>query len=68
MNGMRTAKMTSIFNAFLSGGLDTFWTHFFLLGGSISAEFAVAAGIILESPKEKACEKRLECGLCLAVF
>jgi hypothetical protein len=35
------------------------FTHVILLGGSIIAEFAVAIGIILESPKEKTFRERL---------
>jgi len=46
-------------NAFWSGGLDAFWPHIILLGTSIAAEFAVALGIILESPKEKACREKV---------
>lgn len=38
---------------FLAGELDPDWTHAVLIGGAILAEFAVAAGIILEAPKEK---------------
>jgi hypothetical protein len=40
---------------FLAGELDPDWTHAALLGGSIAAEFAVAIGIIIESPWSKTC-------------
>jgi hypothetical protein len=40
-------------NAFFSGELDPLLTHIVLLGGAIAAEFAVAIGIVLETPKEK---------------
>jgi hypothetical protein len=35
--------------SFLAGDLNPDWTHAALLGGSIAAEFAVAAGIVIES-------------------
>jgi hypothetical protein len=40
-------------SAFVAGELDPDRTHWILLAGAIAAEFAVAAGIVLESPKEK---------------
>lgn len=56
------AAMISIFNAFVSGQLDSFWTHAVLLGGAIMAEVFVAIGIWLESPKEKSFREWLGLG------
>lgn len=57
--------MTTFFDAFVSGQLDPALTHVTLLGGSILAEFAVAAGIVLESPKEKTLREWAGMGLVL---
>jgi hypothetical protein len=43
--------MPTYITAFISGGMDPFWPHFILLSVSVLSSFAVAAGIILESPK-----------------
>ncbi len=51
--------MFASYHALLSGDLDPSRTHFWLLLGAIACEFAVAAGIILESPKEKDCRERI---------
>lgn len=45
------AAIATDVSAFLSGELEPFWPHFVLLSVSIVSSFAVAAGIILESPK-----------------
>lgn len=55
--------MSTFFNAFVSGELSPLLTHAILLGGAIAAEFAVAAGIILESPKNKTFREWLGLGL-----
>jgi hypothetical protein len=57
--------MLTYFNAFISGELNPLFTHVVLLGGSIIAEFAVAAGIILESPKTKSFREWLGMALVL---
>jgi hypothetical protein len=53
------AAILRYFNAFIAGELNSASTHIILLGGSLVAEFAVAIGIILESPREKSYRERL---------
>src|SRR5277367_5267498 len=38
-------------STFFSGSLDPFWPHVILLSVAILASFAVAIGIVMESPK-----------------
>src|SRR5947209_30875 len=57
--------MLTYVKAFFAGDLDPLLTHIVLLGGSVVAEFAVAIGIILESPKEKSCREIV--GMCLVL-
>jgi hypothetical protein len=42
------AAISTIFNAFISGSLDPYWTHFWLLAGAFTVEIIVAIGIVLE--------------------
>lgn len=55
--------MNSFFAEFISGQLNPPWTHGILLGGAIIAEALVAAGILLESPKDKGFREWLGLGL-----
>ena len=50
---MTIEAIHSLAISFLAGETDPTWTHATLLGGSIAAEFAVAAGIIIETPWPK---------------
>jgi hypothetical protein len=43
--------MPTYFSQFFSGGVDATWPHAILLSITVLASFAVAAGIIFESPK-----------------
>ncbi len=43
--------MLTYVSAFISGGLEPFWPHFWLLSVSVLSSFAVAGGILLEKPK-----------------
>ncbi len=43
--------MLTYISGFLSGGVEPFWPHVWLLSISVLASFAVGAGIILEGPK-----------------
>lgn len=38
-------------SAFISGGLEPFWPHFWLLSVSVLASLGVGAGIVLEQPQ-----------------
>ena len=58
-NGDKIAAMLTYFNAFISGELNSVFTHIVLLGGALAAEIAIAAGIILETPKEKSHREKL---------
>lgn len=62
---MITDAIQRFASAFVSGDLDPVSTHWVLLIGAIGAEFSVAAGIILESPKEKGCREKLGMALVL---
>ena len=57
--------MPAFISKFIGGDFDAFWTHVILLGTSIAAEFAVAVGIILETPKEKTVRERV--GMVLVI-
>ena len=43
--------MLTYLSNFFSGGVDSTWPHIILLSVTVLASFAVAAGIIFESPK-----------------
>jgi hypothetical protein len=43
--------MLTYVSRFISGGLEPFWPHVFLLSSSVLASIAVGAGIIFERPK-----------------
>src|ERR1017187_9611314 len=64
-NGASMAAMLTYARAFLNGELNELVTHIVLLGGAIGAEFAVAAGIILEAPKVKDFREKLGMWLVL---
>lgn len=58
-------NLSSFTSSFLDGQLNPLLTHVILLGGAIFAEFSVAAGIILEAPKEKTFREWLGMALVL---
>src|ERR1700757_2815046 len=73
--------MVTYFNAFISGELEPFWPHFWLLSVTILAGAAVAAGIIFDSVEYSASTHRIAkwlviggvavesvCTICLFVF
>jgi hypothetical protein len=51
--------MLAYVSAFISGGLEPFWPHVFLLSVSVLASVAVGGGIILERPKYSAAVHRV---------
>jgi hypothetical protein len=60
------AAMVAYFSALLAGTAEPFWPHLFLISVSVVASFAVAVGIILESPKYSPATHRVAIALVIS--